>query len=175
MIIAPFGRSGYSPRITWCACRSLIRAILRLINFFRDFAMSARLPFAITASIPNADDKRFKKRASRAYLEYLCSEGFCCANLTQCLINANRTSAEAAIPHFRLPVPVQTVDATPSNTLTRQCFPGRSDLFGCPRSNPSQGSVSADLTLTNDLSFVFNVSVSRVRLECCVDPLNPPG
>jgi hypothetical protein len=27
-------------------------------------------------------------------------------------------------------VPVQTVDATPSNTLIRECFPGRTDLFG---------------------------------------------
>src|ERR1700756_1273740 len=49
---------------------------------------------------------------------------------------------------------------------------GRNDLFGCPRSKPSQGSVPADLTLANDLTFVFNVS--RVRLECCVDLLKPP-
>src|SRR5690348_13897149 len=72
----------------------------------------------------------------------------------------------------RLRLSVQTVDATPSNTLIRQCFPGRSDLFGCPRSNPSQGSIPADLTLTNHLTFFFNVS--RVRLECCVDLLKPP-
>jgi hypothetical protein len=31
---------------------------------------------------------------------------------------------------FRLPVPAQPVDATPSNALTRQCFLGRSDLLG---------------------------------------------
>src|SRR5882672_3451682 len=73
----------------------------------------------------------------------------------------------------RLVVPAQPVDATPSNALIRQCFPGRSDLFGCPRSKPSQGSVPADLTLASDLAFVFNAS--RVRLECCVDPLRPPG
>src|SRR6266481_5164964 len=69
-------------------------------------------------------------------------------------------------------MPAQPVDATPSNALIRQCFPGRSDLFGCPRSKPSQGSVPADLTLASDLAFVFNAS--RVRLECCVDPLRPP-
>src|SRR5882672_3061145 len=73
----------------------------------------------------------------------------------------------------RLVVPAQPVDATPSNALIRQCFPGRSDLFGCPRSKPSQGSVPADLTLASDLAFVFNAS--RVRLECCVDPLRPPA
>src|SRR5882672_8517628 len=73
----------------------------------------------------------------------------------------------------RLVVPAQPVDATPSNALIRQCFPGRSDLFGCPRSKPSQGSVPADLTLASDLAFVFNAS--RVRLECCVDPLRPPN
>src|SRR5712664_4299723 len=66
----------------------------------------------------------------------------------------------------------QPVDATPSNALIRQCFPGRSDLFGCPLSKPSQSSVPADLTLASDLAFVFNAS--RVRLECCVDPLRPP-
>src|SRR5258705_8990070 len=72
----------------------------------------------------------------------------------------------------RFALPAQPVDATPSNALIRQCFPGRSDLFGCPRSKPSQGSVPADLTLASDLAFVFNAS--RVRLECCVDPLRPP-
>ena len=70
-------------------------------------------------------------------------------------------------------MPVQTVDATPSNALIRQCFPGRSDLLGYARSKPSQGSVPGDLTLAGDLAFVFNVS--RVRPECCVDPLRPPA
>ena len=83
------------------------------------------------------------------------------------------TSNSEAIPLAWFVVPAQPVDATPSNTLIRQCFPGRGDLFGCPRSKPSQGSVPADLTLTNDLTFVFNVS--RVQLECCVDLLRPPG
>src|SRR5229473_3586795 len=69
-------------------------------------------------------------------------------------------------------MPAQPVGATPSNALIRQCFPGRSDLFGCTRSKPSQGSVPADLTLATDLAFVFNAS--RVRPECCVDPLRPP-
>src|SRR5882724_4213644 len=76
------------------------------------------------------------------------------------------------LPHVRLVLPAQPVDATPSNALIRQCFPGRSDLFGCPRSKPSQSSVPADLTLASDLAFVFNAS--QVRLECCVDPLRPP-
>jgi hypothetical protein len=35
-----------------------------------------------------------------------------------------------------------------------------------------QSSVPADLTLASDLVFVFNAS--RVRLECCVDPLRSP-
>src|SRR4030095_1947767 len=52
-------------------------------------------------------------------------------------------------------------------------LPGRSDLFGCARSKPSQGSVPADLTLASDLAFVFNAS--RVRLECCIDLLRPPS
>src|SRR6266850_4649970 len=77
------------------------------------------------------------------------------------------------LPHVRLVLPAQPVDATPSNALIRQCFPGRSDLFGCPRSKPSQGSVPADLTLASDLAFVFNAS--QVRLECCVDPLDHPA
>jgi len=75
-------------------------------------------------------------------------------------------------PSARLTLPAQAVDATPSNTLIRQGFPGRSNLFGCPRSKPSQGSVPADLTLASDLAFVFNAS--RVRLECCIDLLRPP-
>jgi hypothetical protein len=68
-------------------------------------------------------------------------------------------------------VPVQTVDATPFNALIRQSFSGRGDLFGRPRSKPSQGRVLADLTKASDLAFVFNAK--RVRLECCVDPLKP--
>jgi hypothetical protein len=68
--------------------------------------------------------------------------------------------------------PAQPVDATPSNALIRQCFPGRTHLFGCTRSKLGQGSVPADLTLVSDLAFVFNAS--WVRAECCVDPLRPP-
>jgi len=56
--------------------------------------------------------------------------------------------------------------------LIRQCFPGRSDLFGSTGSKPSPGSVPADLTPASDLAFVFNAS--WVRPECCVDPLRPP-
>ena len=47
---------------------------------------------------------------------------------------------------FRLALSAQPVDATPSNQLIRQYFPWRTDLFGCTRSKPSQGSVPADLT-----------------------------
>src|ERR1700688_3215638 len=75
--------------------------------------------------------------------------------------------------HVRLPVPVQTVDATPPIAFIRRCFPRRSDLFGCAWSKPSQGIVTADLILARDFAFVFNAS--RVRPECCVDPLRPPG
>jgi hypothetical protein len=38
-------------------------------------------------------------------------------------------------------VPVQTVDATPSNALIREWFPDRTHLWGRTRSKPSQGSV----------------------------------
>jgi hypothetical protein len=75
-------------------------------------------------------------------------------------------------PLGRLTLPVQTIDATPSNALIRHCFPMSIDLFGSTRSKPSQGSAPADLTLASDLAFVF--SANRVRLECCVDPLKPP-
>jgi hypothetical protein len=84
-----------------------------------------------------------------------------------------RRRKECANPLYRLGLPAQPVDATPSNALIRQCFPGRSDLLGCTRSKPSQGGVPADLTLESDLAFVFNAS--RVRSECCVDPLNAPS
>jgi hypothetical protein len=40
---------------------------------------------------------------------------------------------------------IQTVDATPSNQLIRQCFPWRTDLYGRTRSEPNQGSVPSDL------------------------------
>src|SRR5713226_1775465 len=70
-------------------------------------------------------------------------------------------------------LPAQPVDATPSNQLIRQYFPWRTDLFGCTRSKPSQGSVPADLTWRAILAFVFNAR--WVRAECCVDPLRPPG
>src|SRR6267143_4881568 len=73
---------------------------------------------------------------------------------------------------FRLRLPAQPVDATPSNQLIRQYFPWRTDLFGCTRSKPSQGSVPADLTWRAILAFVFNAR--WVRAECCVDPLKPP-
>ena len=72
----------------------------------------------------------------------------------------------------RFVLPAQPVDATPSNQLIRQYFPWRTDLFGCTRSKPRQGSVPADLTWRAILAFVFNAR--WVRAECCVDPLRPP-
>src|SRR5258708_18602132 len=75
-------------------------------------------------------------------------------------------------PLFRLGLPAHTVDATPSNQLIRQYFPWRTDLFGCTRSKPSQGSVPTDLTSRAILALVF--SARWVRAECCVDPLRPP-
>src|SRR6266851_5596178 len=76
-------------------------------------------------------------------------------------------------PLVRLALPAQPVDATPPNALIRPFFPERIHLFGCTHSNPSQGSVPADLTLAGDLAFVFNAS--RARPECCVHPLRPPA
>jgi hypothetical protein len=38
-------------------------------------------------------------------------------------------------------VPAQTVGATPSNVLIRECFRGKNHLFGRTRSKPSQGCV----------------------------------
>jgi hypothetical protein len=74
----------------------------------------------------------------------------------QCLINAAGSTGRC-----------NTIPCIDSTTL-----PGRSDLFGCPSSKPSQGSVSADLILESDLALVFNAS--RARLECCVDLLRSP-
>src|SRR5260370_16494432 len=64
----------------------------------------------------------------------------------------------------RLSVPAQPVDATPSKQLIRQYFPWRTDLFGCTRSNPSQGSVPADLTHRAILAFVFNARWVEIRV-----------
>ena len=72
-----------------------------------------------------------------------------------------RSGCSRQYPLLRLALRVQTVDATLSDALIRQCFPGRIDLFGCSRSKPSQGSAPADLTLESGLAFVFNAS--RVR------------
>jgi hypothetical protein len=58
--------------------------------------------------------------------------------------------------YFWLALPAQTVDATPSNALIRECFPGRTHLFGRTRSKPSQGSVPADLTLASGFSLCFH-------------------
>ena len=69
--------------------------------------------------------------------------------------SGNRESPLPLKAFFRFALPAQPVDATPSNALIRQSFSGRSDRFGCARSNPSQGSVPADLTLASDLAFVF--------------------
>ena len=55
---------------------------------------------------------------------------------------------------FRLPLPVQTVDATPSNQLIRQYFPKRIVLYGKTQSEPKQGSVLFESTLANEIGFV---------------------
>jgi hypothetical protein len=52
-------------------------------------------------------------------------------------------------------VPVQTVDATPSDQVIRQRFPWATDPFGCTRSKTYQGGVPADLTLAGDFSVCF--------------------
>src|ERR1700688_2705820 len=52
----------------------------------------------------------------------------------------------AANSNVRLPLRAQPVDATPCNQLLRQYFSWRTDLFGCTRSTPNQGSVPADPT-----------------------------
>src|SRR5580704_5958592 len=72
----------------------------------------------------------------------------------------------------RLSVPAQPVVATPFNTLIRQSLPGRSSLFSCTRSKPSQGSVPAMYPSDSILVFVFNTSWAGA--ECCVDPLRSP-
>ncbi len=67
------------------------------------------------------------------------------------------------------PLSFQACTTWLTNPGSRKRSPGRSDLFGCTRSKPSQGSVPADLTLASDLAFVFNAS--RVRPECCGRPI----
>jgi hypothetical protein len=54
----------------------------------------------------------------------------------------------------RLQLPVQTVDATPSNQLIRQYFPKRIILCGKTQSEPKQGSVLFESTLANEIGFV---------------------
>jgi hypothetical protein len=68
----------------------------------------------------------------------------------------NREFAFGRDAIFRVRLPVQTVDATPSKTLLRQHFPGGMDLFAWSRSKPSQGSVPADLNLASDFSFCYH-------------------
>jgi hypothetical protein len=90
------------------------------------------------------------------------------------LVSANNAAKFAAIlTKSRFVVPAQPVDATPSNSLIQRSFADRTHLFDRTRSNPTQDSVPADLTLAGDFVFVFNAS--RVRPKCCVDPLNPPA
>ena len=51
-------------------------------------------------------------------------------------------------------LPVQTVDATPSNQLIRQYFPKRIVLYGKTQSEPKQGSALLESTLANEIGFV---------------------
>src|SRR6266849_9783474 len=69
-------------------------------------------------------------------------------------------------------MPAQPVDATPSSALIRQCFRGRTFCLAVLGQNLARAAFPVDLTLASDLAFVFNAS--RVRLECCIDPLRPP-
>jgi hypothetical protein len=57
-------------------------------------------------------------------------------------------------PSVRITLPVQTVDATPSNQLIRQYFPKRIVLCGKTQSEPKQGSVLFESTLANEIGFV---------------------
>jgi hypothetical protein len=65
---------------------------------------------------------------------------------TGLLIPSGKSRNRTLESSFRLTLPAQPVDATPSNQLIRQYFPWRTDLFGHTRSKASQGSVPADLT-----------------------------
>jgi hypothetical protein len=64
------------------------------------------------------------------------------------------TGEPEVIEHAWLVVPVQTVDATPSNQLIRQYFPRRIVLCGKTQSEPKQGSVLFESTLANEIGFV---------------------
>ena len=57
--------------------------------------------------------------------------------------------------NLRFRLPAQPVDATPSSALIRHCLRGRTIMFGCTRSIPSQSSVPAGLTLASDSGFCF--------------------
>jgi hypothetical protein len=70
------------------------------------------------------------------------------SNKRRSLARANRVELG------RVVVPVQTVDATPSNQLIRQYFPRTIVLCGKTQSEPKQGSVLFESTLANEIGFV---------------------
>ena len=56
-------------------------------------------------------------------------------------------------------MPVQTVDATPSGALIRQCFRGRTICLGGTRSKPGQGNAPTGLALASDCRFSVQCEV----------------
>jgi len=73
----------------------------------------------------------------------------------------SRSPALPKVNVVRMTVPPQPVDATPSNALIRHCFPGRSALFGCPRSN-----IKPTLRLKGEGAWCYSAQISIV---CCGD------
>jgi len=69
------------------------------------------------------------------------TETFCMALSIHTPLEDEHGNSSNRVTSARLVLPVQTVDATPSNALIRECFPGKTHLFGRARSKPSQGSV----------------------------------
>jgi hypothetical protein len=64
------------------------------------------------------------ERAARPYIV-----GYLCKMILQRKEGRKQAEPAYCYPIVRLPLPGQTVDATPSNQLMRQCFPSRSDLL----------------------------------------------
>jgi len=65
------------------------------------------------------------------------------------------------------------VDATPSNALIRQCFPGEPICLTALGENLARGGVPTDLTQRAFLALVFNAR--WVLAECCIDPIEITG
>jgi hypothetical protein len=72
--------------------------------------------------------------------------------------------------HIPIGVPVQPVDATPSDRLIWQYFPSRIDLYGSRELEPKQGSVLFESKLANEITFVD--SFKKTSNKCCIDRLS---